>query len=166
MAMFVHLAPESRLARIRRNGISRSRRAIGAVPRGAFAVPVTRNFYVSHQWLREIKRRDGGTIAGIYFRIPDEEMVWVGHYNQAHRQMTAAEAVAEFSRAENPEGWEVIIPRRIEAKEIHRTKSLPQVLGWRYFPKAKGKPPFCTCKYCTRGDYGARKLRTRLEEPA
>ena len=39
---------------------------------------------------------------------------------------------------------------------------LPQVVGWRYFPAAKGKPPFCTCKFCTRGEYGARRLRERL----
>ena len=50
--MFVHLAPESRLALIRRNGIRRVRRPAGGFPGGVFAVPVTRNFYVSHQWLR------------------------------------------------------------------------------------------------------------------
>lgn len=165
MAMFVHLAFESAVARIRRNGVSRSRRKSGAFPRGVFAVPVTRNFYISHQWLRELKRRDGGTMVGVYFRVPDDEVVWVGHYNQAHRQMTAAEAVAEFERAGNREGWEVIIPRRIEAKQIHRTKPLPQVLGWRYFPEAKGKPPFCPCEFCTRGEYGARKLRARFGKP-
>jgi hypothetical protein len=162
MAMFVHIAPESALARIRRNGISRSRRAVGASPGGVFAVPVTRNFYLSHQWLRELKRRGGTTFVGIYFRVPDDQIVWVGHYNQARRRMMAAEAVAEFMSAENREGWEVVIPRRIEAGEIHRTKSLPQVLGWRYFPEAKGKPPFCPCEYCTRGEFGARKLRARF----
>jgi hypothetical protein len=162
MAMFVHLTRESGLARIRRNGINRSRRSGDEFRRGVHAVPVTRNFFISHQWLRELKRRDGGTLAGVYFRIPDDEILWVGHYNQAHRQMTAAEAVAKFIAAENREGWEVVIPRRIEAKAIHRTKSLPQVLGWRYFPEAKGKPPFCPCQYCTRGEYGARRMRARL----
>ena len=69
--MFVHLAPESRVALIRRNGISRLRRGRGDFPKGVFAVPVTRSFYVSHQWLRELRRRNRGPIAGIYFRIPD-----------------------------------------------------------------------------------------------
>jgi hypothetical protein len=134
---------------------------------GVYAVPVTRNFFVSHQWVRELKRQNSSrTIAGIYFRIPDEEMVWVGHYNQSHRRVSAAEAVAEFMAAENREGWEVIIMRRLEAKEIHRVKLLPQLLGWRYFPEAKGKPPFCACEYCTRGEYGARRLRARLGGPA
>jgi hypothetical protein len=166
MAMFVHLAPESGVARMRRNGISRSRRNNDGLPRGVYAVPVTSNFFVSHQWLRELKRRTGGTLVGVYIRIPDNEVVWVGHYNQAHRAMSAAEAVAEFRGAENKEGWEVLIPRRIEAKEVHRTKPLPQVLGWQYFPAAKGKPPFCPCAYCTRGDYGARRLRARFDGPA
>lgn len=101
MPMFVHLAPESQIARMRHNGISRLRRAIGSRPGGIFAVPVTRNFYISHQWLRELKGRNQGPIAGVYFRIADGELVWVGHYGQAHRRMTAAEAVAEFMAAES-----------------------------------------------------------------
>jgi len=164
MAMFVHLAPESRVRRIRRNGISRLRKA-GASPKGVFAVPVTRNFYASHQWLRELKRRNEGLIVGIYFRIRDEESVWLGHYGQAHRRLSAAEAVAQFVDADDPFGWEVVIPRRIKANEIHRMRRLPQVTGWRYYPKAKGEPPYCTCKFCTRGEYGAAKLRQRLGSP-
>ena len=74
MAMFVHLAPESRVALIRRNGIRRMRQAGGDFPGGVFAVPVTRNFYVSHQWLRELKRSNQGAIAGVYFRIPEPEV--------------------------------------------------------------------------------------------
>ena len=160
--MFVHFAPESAVAQIRRRGIARSRReSRDGCPRGTYAVPITRDFYLSHQWLRELKRRGGRTISAVYFRIPDDELVWVGHYNHAHQSMTAAEAVAVFMAAENREGWEVIIPRRVEAKEVHRTKVLPQILGWRYFPGAKGQPPFCPCAYCTRGDFGSRRLRAR-----
>jgi hypothetical protein len=77
MAMFVHIAPESGLARIRRNGTSRSRRAAVTSSRGVFAVPVTRNFYVSNAWVRELKRRSGGSLFGMYFRIPDDDSVWV-----------------------------------------------------------------------------------------
>jgi hypothetical protein len=165
MAMFVHLAPESSLDRIRRNGIGRLRRSRGNIPAGIFAVPITRNFFISHQWLRELKRRSGALIGGVYFRIDDDEPVWVGHYGQAHRRMTAAEAVREFMASVERQGWEVIIPRRIEAKEIRRIRLLPQVLGWRYYPEAKGKPPSCVCSYCTRGEYGARRLRKRLGGP-
>lgn len=165
MPIFVHLAPEARLAIIRRNGIGRLRKGAGHLPSGIYAMPVTRDFYISHQWLRELKRGGRRTIVGVYFRIPDDEVVWIGHYNQVHRRMTAAEAVAEFMSADSREGWEVIIPRRITAKEIHRARTLPQVLGWRYFPGAKGRRPLCTCKYCTRGEYGAQRLRKRLGAP-
>jgi hypothetical protein len=162
MAMFVHLALESQLARIRRNGIRRLRRPRGEFPGGVFAVPVTRSFYVSHQWLRELKRRNAGPIAGVYFRIPDEEPVWVGHYGQANRWMTAAEAVAEFLSNESREGWEVVIPRRIEAPEIHRTCSLPQVVGWRYKPGSHGTKP-CACNFCQFGRYGARRIQEEFK---
>ena len=162
MAMFVHLAPESRIALIRRNGIRRMRKRAGDFPGGLYAVPVTRNFYLSHQWLRELKRKNQGAIAGVYFRIADEERVWVGHYNQAHQWMSAAEAIAAFQNAEDAQGWEVIIPRRIEADEIHRTRRLAQVVGWRFSPGSKGRPPFCACKFCTRGEYGSARLRKRL----
>jgi hypothetical protein len=165
MAMFVHLAPESRTAQIRRNGISRLRAASGMCPRGVFAVPVTRNFYASHQWLRELKRRNQGPVVGIYFRVPDDQRVWLGHYGQAHRWLSAANAVGEFAAATDPLGWEVVIPRRIEANEIHRTRQLPQVIGWRFSPTSKGKRPYCTCKFCTRGEYGAARLRKRLDSP-
>ena len=165
MAMFVHLTTESRIPRIRRNGISRLRKAVGKSPEGVYATPVARNFHASHQWLRELKRRNQGPIAGIYFRVPDDQLVWVGHYGQAHRFVTAAEAIPQFTKADDPLGWEVVIPRRIEANEIHKTRRLPQVIGWRFFPKAKGKPPFCTCKFCTRSDYGSAKMRRRLGSP-
>jgi hypothetical protein len=165
MAMFVHLAPESRIARIRRAGIRKLRPAFGTFPGGVFATPVTRNFYISHQWLRELNRRNQGPIAGVYFRIPDEERVWVGHYNQAYHWMSASEAVGEFMAAEDPQGWEVVIPRRIEADEIHKTRSIPQLVGWRFFPSAKGNVPVCTCRFCTRGDYGVQRLRERFGAP-
>src|SRR5215472_145098 len=122
MAMFVHLTLEALARRIRRNGISRLRKGVGSSPKGVFAVPVTRNFYASHQWVRELKRRNRGPLAGVYFRVPDKERVWVGHYGQVHRWMSAAEAAALFATADDPLGWEVVIPRRIEASEIHRTR--------------------------------------------
>lgn len=139
MAMFVHLTAESRVPLIRRNGITRLRAAAGIQHKGVFAVPVTRNFYASHQWLRELKRRNQGSIAGVYFRIQDEELVWVGHYGQTHALVTAAKAIALFMESTDPLGWEVVIPCRIEAHQIHKVRLLPQVIGWRYFPKNKRK---------------------------
>ncbi len=95
---------------------------------------------------------------GVYFRLPDKQPVWVAHYRQSHEQMTAVEAVALFMQNESLEGFEVIVPRKIEANEIHRIRRLPQVIGWRYFPGAHGKQP-CGCPFCQRGEYGGRRLR-------
>lgn len=161
MALFVHLTPESRVNAIRRNGIARMRMTHDG-QRGIFAMPVTRNFYISHQWLRELKRGRSGPIVGVYFRIDDAEIVSVGHYNQAHQDMTAAEAVAEILASENAEGFEVFIRRKIEAHEIHRVRELPQVVGWRYAPRSHGRKP-CGCRFCQRGQYGAKKLRDEYE---
>lgn len=127
-------------------------------------MPVTKDFYVSHQWLRELKRSGQRTIFGVYFRIPDEQPVMVGHYNQAHLLLTASEAVGLIFNLPNAEGYEIIIPRRIEADEIHSIKSLPQVLGWRYYPQAKGRKP-CGCPVCQpRGEIKSRRIREAYEQ--
>jgi hypothetical protein len=162
----VHLTSEKNARLILRNGINRMRRQVilagGIRPGGIFAMPVTRNFYISHQWLRELKRGPRATVVAVYFRIPDEDPVWVGHYNQAHQKMTAAEATAAVMASENREGYQVIVPRRIDKTEIRRVKHLPQLTGWRYYPGAHGKRP-CGCKFCQRGQYGARRLRQEFE---
>jgi hypothetical protein len=150
-------------------------------------MPVTRNFYVSHQWLRELKRWGAGTVVGVYFRLADDVPVSVGHYNSPHVAMTAAEAVKLIMAAEqrdpkaarasdvvrdlrtsgalpsSPEGYEVIVSRAIEPSQILRVKALPQVVGWRYQPGAHGTRP-CTCLCCSgRGTYGIRKLVSSVE---
>lgn len=121
-------------------------------------MPVTRNFYVSHQWLRELRRWKSGSLAGVYFRIPDTEPVTVGHYGKTPEQMTAAEASAVIANCTAAEGYEIIVLRSISPREIHRVRHLPQVIGWRYFPGSHGRRP-CPCEYCQRGLYGGRKIR-------
>lgn len=161
MATFVHLAPESRIAAIRRNGIaaSRGRRDV----RGVFAMPVVPDFRVSHQWVRELRRFQAGPLAGVYFRLADDETVLAGRYNRQKAVMTAAEAVGHMQN-HPADGFEVFIPRRIMAKEIFRIKALPQTVGWRFFPEAKGSRPFCCCPYCQKGRIGGRKLIERWEK--
>lgn len=187
MAIFVHLTAEKNVKSIRQNGIKFEKKEGYRRPH-IFAMPVTRNFYVSHQWLRELKRSGQRTFVGIYFRLPDEEEVLVGHYNSGSTSMKASQAVALMMGIENndpqsarhndeeskavkrgykpcssPEGYEVLIQRRIAAKEIFKVKALPQVLGWRYSPGAHSKPP-CVCLCCERGAYGITKLRKQVEE--
>ncbi|MGC4003291.1 MAG: hypothetical protein QM811_09210 [Pirellulales bacterium] len=90
------------------------------------------------------------------------QSVWLARYRDAHRKMTAAEAVDVLLRATVPEGFEVIVPRKIDASEIHKIRRLPQVVGWRYWPGAHGRKP-CGCDFCQRGQYGAKKLRREYE---
>jgi hypothetical protein len=165
MAMFVHLTADSRVQRIRRNGIARLRKPIGTSPGGVYAVPVTRNFYASHQWLRELKRTIRAPSLASTFEFLTKSGSGSVIYGQSHRLFTAAEAIAILTKADDPMGWQVVVLRRVEADEIHKTRQLPQVIGWRFSPKAKGKPPFCTCKFCVGGDYGSAKLRRRLGSP-
>ena len=182
MPVFVHLTSHRNLPSVRRGGIRPTKGASGV-----YALPVTRNFNVSHQWLRELRRSGGGTILGVYFRIPDDEIVEIGHYNSIALKMRAAEAVALMMAAEerpadaaraadqkiravrerrrlptSPEGFEVVIARRIAPAEILRVKPLPQVVGWRYAPGSNGRPP-CACMCCERGRYGIRRLLRSVE---
>jgi hypothetical protein len=161
MAMFVHLTSEKNANQIARNGI-RLRRSAASAGRVVFAMPVTRNYFVSNQWLRELKRAGQRTIIAVQFRIPDTQVVLVGHYGAEHRRMTAAEAVNLVSRTENAEGFEVLIPRRIDASEIQGVRHLKQVVGWRYFPGSHGRPP-CGCEYCQRGQVNGRKVRAKYD---
>ena len=161
MATFVHLALESDLKAIRANGIAPGRSS--GKERGVFASPVTADFQASHQWLRELRRRQGGRLAAVYFRIPDDEDVLAGRYNAGHEQMTAVEAIASAMK-DAPVGFEVIIGRRIFPKEILQVKALPQIIGWRFYPEAKGAKPFCGCPYCQKGNIKGQKLIRRWEE--
>ena len=185
MPVFVHLTSHRNVAAIRRGGIRLVKRRVR--PSGVHAMPVTRSFNISHQWVRELRRGGGGTIVAVYFRIPDDEPVAIGHYGSLHLPLSAAEAAALMLAAEDrdpgnaraadkaskavargralpssPEGYEVIIPRAIAASEILRVAAVPQVTGWRYRPGANGAPP-CACICCERGSYGAAKLLRSVE---
>lgn len=159
MPMFVHLAPEKVVRHVARTGLQvrRSRDPAGRV---VFAFPVLPSWFLSHQWLRELKRRGQRTLVAVHFRIPDEEPVTVGRYGKPHRSMTAAQAVAFVASLEDSRGYEVLIPRRIAPGEIHAVRSVNQVVGWRYYPNAHGRTP-CGCDACQRGDFGAKKVRIR-----
>jgi hypothetical protein len=166
MTTFVHIADERDTPAIRRNGLAlpktRYRDAENERYKwGVFALPVVEDFMLSHQWIRELKRRGHRTASGIYFRVADAELVWAGLYNQNKVQVTAAEAAARL-RTEKLLGYEVIIPRAIVASEIVAIRTLPHV-GWRFFPAAKGSPPRCLCRFCQRGDMKSRRLRQRLD---
>lgn len=160
--MLVHITNEDETGSIRRSGIR-----IGKFSDGVYAMPVLENFVVSNQWLRELKRASGSrTLSAIHFRVPDAEIVLMGHYSQEHVEVTAAEAAGAIMHAEDPLGMEIIIPRAIAAKEIHKIRSVPQVVGWRYFPGANGRK-VCGCPVCLApGTYKSRLIRQRYDDEA
>jgi hypothetical protein len=161
MPQFIHLTDERLLKRIEKSGIRMTtwRREIRCV----YATPVLPNFQISHQWLRELKARGITTIGAIQFRIPDDEMVFVGRYNEDPLSVTAAEAVKVFMDHPTGLGLQTLILRRIDAREITRSYLPTQIVGWRYHPDAHGKPPFCGCEFCQRGLIKNRKIREEYE---
>jgi hypothetical protein len=160
--MFVHLAPADKAAHIRRVGLKAVRRSW---VRGVFTVPMLPNFDVTHQWVRELKRwKKTRTMVAVDVRIPDDEPVLVGHYARPVLEVPAARAVKIVMDADDPRGYEVIVPRAIGPNEIHRIRGVPQKVGWRYFPDAHGRKP-CGCPVCLqRGQCGAKKIREAYEQ--
>ena len=128
MARFTHLAPARDEPAIRRGGIRPTTIAEGS---GVFAMPILPSFFASHQWLRELKRQHAGPFVAIDFVIPDGEEVLASHYSRERGRYAANEAVGVIMRAEDPRGYEVIVPRKIEVKDLRRTRRVPQVVGWR-----------------------------------
>ncbi len=162
MTSFVHLTSAKHSDHVRRTGIKAS--PAYAHPRAVFAMPVVPSFLHTHQWMRELRKWGRGPLVGIYFRVPDDEIVWVGRYNRVHQAMTAAEAAATIMRADGGAlGYEVILTHAIAPAAIHRIRSLPRVVGWRHFPGAHGRRP-CGCPGCVaRGQFNAQRLREAWE---
>lgn len=155
MPILVHLADEREAANIKRNGI-----LIGKQRQGIFCMPVLQNFYLSHQWLRELKRRGVRTFVGIYFRVDSKSKVFAGKYNEEHKYITLGEAIKEIQSVDDPLGYEIIIDRKIEAKAIQKIKNIPQNIGWRYYPGAKGQRP-CSCAYCIKSSIKGGRIRKK-----
>ena len=158
MARFTHLARAKDEPSIRRGGIRPT--PVTDVVSGVYAMPILPNFVVSHQWLRELRRLGTTPLVAIDFVIPGSEEVRAGHYSQPHATITAAEAADVIMHADDPRGYEVAIPRKIQPTELRRTRRVPQVIGWRYWPDAHGQRP-CGCEICQRGTFKAGKLRNR-----
>ncbi|MGY1899861.1 HEAT repeat domain-containing protein [Nocardia gipuzkoensis] len=155
MALMVHLTAEKNTRRIRRAGIAAS-------ARGVFCMPVMPSYVLSHQWLRELRRGGQRLIVAVDFRISDNEPVFVGHYGAAQTEMAAVEAVSVILHAEDPRGYEIVVPRAIAPVELHRIRSVRQVTGWRYHPDAHGRRP-CACPACLgSGEFKAADLRRRF----
>lgn len=127
-------------------------------------MPVTQDFYISHQWLRELKRRGIRTFVGVYFKLNSKELVWFGKYHEGHKRMELSKALSEFMKADDKLGFEFLIERKITSKEIDKIKHLPQTIGWRYMPNSHSRRLTCACPMCiTPGEINSRKKREKIE---
>jgi hypothetical protein len=163
MAILTHLAAEKAAGSIQRSGIKAFSAGHGS-PRGVFCMPGQPNFLVTHQWLRELKRRGQRTIVAIDSRLPSGEPVWVGHYGRPHQKFSVGRAISMLMRIPDALGFEIIVPRSIRPDEIVRIRTPRQVLGWRNFTNAHGKRPNCACRMCLpKGSIKSRRLRHRLD---
>jgi len=149
---FLHLAPAARERSIRRSGLAGARAsfpdAAGAalvLPRAVYAMPVVPDFWTSHQWTREMRRRNGERLVAVHFRLPDDELVHVGRYAQPHRLLPAAAAARWVM--DHPEGAEIVVPRKVTRREVVAVRQAPQLVGWVQSPDEKD--PFgCVCAVC------------------
>jgi len=162
MAQFIHLFDESDVSSIRRVGIRLVKTKWRKLA-GVFLFPLTENFVVSHQWMRELRRRRGQTLFAARIRLNDAERVFLGKYNEDHVEMTAARAIGIVRQHHDPMGLEVVLPRSVRAREIESTYRPPKVVGWRYHPAARGRSP-CGCPYCQRGEPFGRRVREAYEQ--
>jgi len=156
MPILVHLADERDAQSILKTGIKP-----GKYRNGIYCMPVFPDFYITHQWLRELKRNGVRTYIGVYFRVHSSQMVFAGKYNEAHKHITLGQAIKEIMGINDPLGYELIIARKIQPTEIKKIRNLPQVTGWRYKPTSKGTAP-CTCDYCIKSSIKANKIRKKL----
>ncbi|EMF70411.1 hypothetical protein [Leptospira interrogans] len=147
MSIFLHLTPLKNKNSILRSGIKTSSIHYENVRRGVFCMPVIPDFWITHQWLREIKRFSNGPVIGVYFKIPDLEPVWSGNYTSKLILSSVIESTQLLLSTENKLGFQIVLPRKVTKKEILKIKNLPQTIGWRYFPEAHSKPR-CLCPAC------------------
>lgn len=164
MVMLVHLAPAKLERKIRRSGVRPGDGLFGGYKsRTVYCFPVLESYTLTHQWTREILKWRRQPLIGVYFRVPDDEAVQFAELNKPLRVLPAAEAVGVIRSAPDPRGFEVLLNRPIEKKDIQRIAPVRGIVGWRHSPSAKGRKP-CGCPACVaRGEPGGRKLRARYE---
>jgi hypothetical protein len=162
MATYVHLTSAKLASRVRRSGIRTQARRRGGP--GVYAMPVVPGYFMSHQWVRELRKWGRGPMVAVYFRLPDDEPVAIGHYNRSHETMTAAQALATVMQlGRYALGYEVITPHAVAPGAITCIRPVSSRIGWRHYPEAHGRRP-CGCPACAgRGEFRARRLRVAYE---
>ncbi len=168
MPRLVHIAPLAEAKKIRRNGI-RARKVRGwieGVEQFVWAFPVLPSYTLTHSWMRELKRMGATSLVAVTFKVSDDQPVFARHYRELPEAMSAAEATGIIHARSDPRGYEIVVLRSIDAREIVRVAVLPKGIGWRYFPEAKSSDRWpCDCPMCLpRGEVKARRYRERMPE--
>ena len=170
MPILVHLTSEKNRRSILSAGIRGQARQISSangkklrdLHKAVFCMPVMPNYVITHQWLRELHRhQDSPRMIGIYFRLPKDEPVWVGRFSEPHKRMPLGKAIRLLMDETQPLGCELILPRSITPKEIHKIRSLPRITGWRFMPDRNAY--WCLCDYCLRGRPNAQRRIAYVE---
>jgi len=160
MAIFVHFTDENNKNSIIKNGIKIETIHYDNINAGVFCMPVIPGFYATHQWVREIKQyKSGNNIIAVYFKIPDNEIVFCGKYNGQLIKVNATEAHKKFLELDDKMGFQVVIDRKILKNEITKIKAIPQIVGWRHFPQSHDRKR-CLCPAClTKGSFNSKKYK-------
>jgi hypothetical protein len=150
MAKFVTIKTMKRAQAIERSGVIKAHAASFLIPtklkgstglwyhaKVVYAMPVSTNYVVSHQWIAEIQSNYAHVpVSAIYFDLPDEQMVYFGHYAAAKLKATAGEVCAYFYQELQKDdfshlmGFEVLIPCD-SVENIKRIKHDMDWVGWR-----------------------------------
>lgn len=154
MVRLVHLAPDSLKRRIERSGLRGhpGRFDVTGVgeteePEVIFAMPMLEDFSATHQWVREMRRWQRGRLIAVHFRVPDDEDVLVGRYGPRKDRLRVGEAVSTIRAS--PWGKEVVVCRRVAAKDIVAIRDVRQDVGWVETPDSDHKYQ-CVCALCLR----------------
>lgn len=144
MPRLVHLTGESRRRGIARAGIRGGAGYLGLAC-AVFASPVVPDFALTHQWLRELKRRHGERMIAVHFRAPSDEVVLVGRYGKPHASVPLREAIRRVLA--EPAGAEIVLTRSIPKKDVLAVREVTQLVGWTEVPS--GEPKWdCLCPRC------------------
>ena len=106
-----------------------------------YAMPVSTNYVISHQWIAEISRcYRHQPVSAVYFELPDEYPVYFGHFAGVKTKATAVEACGYFYQKIHSEdintliGFEVLIPCDFLGN-IKKVKHHLKRTGWRLDPR-------------------------------
>lgn len=146
----VHLTTEDQARKIARHGLRK----------GSFVVPWTGNPQMDLEWMRELRKWNGGKrIVSVELDVPANMQMEFGHYNGGKTLSSAAQAAGARRDETAPSGFEMITEHPIPASAVRSIKQYKQTYGWRHFPWSKGSSPQ---PWSTKGEPRSALLRKRL----